>query len=210
MAKAAPGHCRGCGFLQPIGGLLGQAFGLCANEFGADGRVVALGYGCGAHSSVREIEGTGVPVTEIVIDENVLDALDLSSADELAVEVPEAVAELMADGSEVVVVAEPDVPSLNDDVEAWKLDADPVDTDLEVVGLAPVAEDDDEADDDGYLVDDEDDEDDDESEDEADDDGYLADDDEDEDDEDDADEVSPDQIALVLDDVDDIEPDETL
>ncbi len=202
MAKAAPGHCRGCGFLQPIGGLLGQAFGLCANEFGADGRVVALGYGCGAHSSVREIEGTGIPVTEIVIDENVLDDLDLRSADALAVEVPAVVAELMADGSEVVVVAEPDVPSLGDDVEAWTLDTDLVDpaVEREVVGLQAVADDD--ADDDGYLVDEDDDSDDDESEDEDDD---LAD-----DDEDDADEVSPDQIALVLDDVDDIEPDEIL
>jgi hypothetical protein len=214
MAKAAPGHCRGCGFLQPLGGLLGQAFGLCANEFGADGRVVALGYGCGAHSSVREIEGTGVPVTEIVIDENVLDALDLRSVDELAVEVPAVVAELMADGSEVVVVAEPDVPSLSDDVEAWTLDTDLAapDAELEVVGLQAVAEDDDE-DDDGYLVDDEDDDSDDEAEDEADDDGYLVDDDEDDDDDDDEDEddeVSPDQIALVLDDVDDIEPDEIL
>ena len=210
MAKAAPGHCRGCGFLQPIGGLLGQAFGLCANEFGADGRVVALGYGCGAHSSVRELEGTGIPVTEIVIDENVLDSLDLRSVDELTVVVPAVVAELMADGSEVVVVAEPDVPSLIDDVEPWRLDADLVDADaeLEVVGLQAVVEDDDEADDDGYLVDDEDDSDD-ESEDEADDDGYLAEDDDDED-EDEDDEVSPDQIALVLDDVDDIEPDEIL
>jgi hypothetical protein len=209
MAKAAPGRCRGCGFLQPIGGLLGQAFGLCANEFGADGRVVALGYGCGAHSSVRELEGTGIPVTEIVIDENLLDALDLSSADMLDVEVPAVIAELMADGSEVVVVGAPDVPTLADDVEAWTLAADVADPDAqdELIGLQAVAEDDDEADDDGYLVDD-DDEDDDEDEDDADDDGYLVDDD---DEDDDAEvEVSPDQIALVLDDIDDIEPDETL
>jgi hypothetical protein len=120
----------------------------------------------------------------------------------------------MADGSEVVVVAEPDVPSLSDDVEAWTLDTDLAapDAELEVVGLQAVAEDDDE-DDDGYLVDDEDDDSDDEAEDEADDDGYLVDDDEDDDDDDDEDEddeVSPDQIALVLDDVDDIEPDEIL
>ena len=74
-----------CGFLLPIGGLVGQAFGVCANAFGADGRVVALGYGCGAHSSVREIEGTGVPVTDIVVDEHVLDLLDLSSADDVVV-----------------------------------------------------------------------------------------------------------------------------
>ena len=80
MAKAAPGNCRSCGFLLPIGGLVGQAFGVCANSFGADGRVVALEYGCGAHSSVREIEGTGVPVTEMVIDEYDNDPLNLRDA----------------------------------------------------------------------------------------------------------------------------------
>lgn len=69
MAKAAPASCTSCGFLVPIGGLLGQAFGVCANPFGADGSVVSLEYGCGAHSSVREIEGTGIPVTEIVVDD---------------------------------------------------------------------------------------------------------------------------------------------
>ncbi|MBI1378085.1 MAG: DUF3027 domain-containing protein [Frankiales bacterium] len=77
MAKAAPGTCRTCGFLLPVGGAVGQAFGVCANSFGADGRVVSLEYGCGAHSSVREIEGTGVPVTEIVVDDEVLDRVDL-------------------------------------------------------------------------------------------------------------------------------------
>jgi hypothetical protein len=82
MAKAAPGSCGTCGFLLPVGGLVGQAFGVCANSFGADGRVVALGYGCGAHSSVREIEGTGVPVTEIAIDELGVDTLDLRSEQE--------------------------------------------------------------------------------------------------------------------------------
>jgi hypothetical protein len=69
MAKGAPASCTSCGFLMPIGGLLGQAFGVCANPFGADGSVVSLEYGCGAHSSVREIEGTGIPVTEIVVDD---------------------------------------------------------------------------------------------------------------------------------------------
>ncbi len=69
MAKAAPAHCGSCGFLMPIGGAVGQVFGVCANPFGADGQVVAFDYGCGAHSSVREIEGTGIPVTEVVVDE---------------------------------------------------------------------------------------------------------------------------------------------
>ena len=189
MAKAAPGQCRGCGFLLPIGGLIGQAFGLCANEFGADGRVVALGYGCGAHSSVREIEGTGVPVTDIAVDENVLDVLDLT--DDLAA-VPAAVVELMAEDSEVVVVAEPDVTAV--EAEVWVVDGEVLELvgPDEVVGLEP---DDDE---------DEDDEDVDEDDEDADED--------DEDDEDEDDEAigSSDQIALVLDDVEDIEPDETL
>ncbi|MGO4460442.1 DUF3027 domain-containing protein [Streptomyces sp. M-16] len=51
MAQAAPASCVSCGFLVAIGGSLGQAFGVCANEFGpADGRLVSLSYGCGGHS----------------------------------------------------------------------------------------------------------------------------------------------------------------
>ncbi|WP_371677366.1 DUF3027 domain-containing protein [Streptomyces sp. NBC_01276] len=51
MAQAAPASCVSCGFLVAIGGSLGQAFGICANEFGpADGRLVSLSYGCGGHS----------------------------------------------------------------------------------------------------------------------------------------------------------------
>lgn len=51
MAKQAPGHCGTCGFLVTLGGSLQAAFGVCANEFAvADGRVVSVEYGCGAHS----------------------------------------------------------------------------------------------------------------------------------------------------------------
>lgn len=53
MARHAALTCSSCGFLVTIGGPLGQAFGLCANAFGAaDGRVVAMDYGCGAHSEI--------------------------------------------------------------------------------------------------------------------------------------------------------------
>lgn len=53
MAQAAAMHCGTCGFLVTIGGPLGQGFGVCANEMSpADGRMVSLGYGCGAHSQV--------------------------------------------------------------------------------------------------------------------------------------------------------------
>ena len=51
MAKQAPGPCGTCGFLLSVGGSLRAAFGVCANEYSsADGRVVSVEYGCGAHS----------------------------------------------------------------------------------------------------------------------------------------------------------------
>lgn len=51
MARSAPASCATCGFLLPIGGPTGSAFGVCANGLSpADGRVVSLAYGCGAHS----------------------------------------------------------------------------------------------------------------------------------------------------------------
>lgn len=43
--------CGSCGFLVPLQGSLGQVFGVCANAWSPDdGKVVALGHGCGAHS----------------------------------------------------------------------------------------------------------------------------------------------------------------
>jgi hypothetical protein len=76
MAKAAPGHCTSCGFLIPVGGALGQQFGLCANEMSpADGRVVDLSYGCGAHSETPIIDGTSVMVSDGIPDDLVYDAL---------------------------------------------------------------------------------------------------------------------------------------
>ena len=78
MAKAAPGYCGSCGFLVPVGGALGQQFGLCANEMApADGRVVDLGYGCGAHSETPVVEGTGVMVSAAVVAEDQYELLSL-------------------------------------------------------------------------------------------------------------------------------------
>lgn len=55
MAQAAPAPCATCGFLMPLAGPLRQAFGVCANEYApADGHVVSLSYGCGAHSEAAE------------------------------------------------------------------------------------------------------------------------------------------------------------
>lgn len=80
MARSVDSMCATCGFLITIGGPLGQAFGVCAQEMSpADGRVVSLDYGCGAHSQISQ-SSTGpltpaiaVPVT----DELAFDALDL-------------------------------------------------------------------------------------------------------------------------------------
>lgn len=49
--------CGSCGFMVPLQGALGQVFGVCTNAWSPDdGKVVALGHGCGAHSE------TDVPV----------------------------------------------------------------------------------------------------------------------------------------------------
>ena len=51
MARQAPGPCGTCGFFLPLAGSLRHAFGACGNVYApADGRVVAVDYGCGAHS----------------------------------------------------------------------------------------------------------------------------------------------------------------
>ncbi|MET9495550.1 DUF3027 domain-containing protein [Streptomyces sp. NPDC006552] len=77
MAQAAPATCVSCGFLQPVGGSLGQAFGVCANEFSpADGRVVSLSYGCGGHSEAAVMPVAPRPAPP-VIDEMRVDAMPL-------------------------------------------------------------------------------------------------------------------------------------
>lgn len=51
VARQAPGRCGTCGFMVSVSGSLRAAFGVCANEYSsADGRVVSVEFGCGAHS----------------------------------------------------------------------------------------------------------------------------------------------------------------
>ncbi len=73
MALQALRKCRECGFLVPMAGALRQGFAVCTNEWSpADGRVVSLDYGCGAHSEtelVRAPETVGEPVVdELAVD----------------------------------------------------------------------------------------------------------------------------------------------
>ena len=77
MAQAAPATCVSCAFLIPVSGSLGQAFGICANEFGpADGHVVSLSYGCGGHSEAAVMPKTPKPVGP-VLDSMAVDAFPL-------------------------------------------------------------------------------------------------------------------------------------
>ena len=75
MARQAPLECGTCGFMLAMGGSLGQYFAVCANVMSpADGRVVALTYGCGAHS---EVEPESEPRATAAHDETGWDPLDL-------------------------------------------------------------------------------------------------------------------------------------
>jgi hypothetical protein len=100
MAISAPGACSSCGYLVTIGGPLGQAFGLCAQELSpADGQVVALDFGCGAHSEATAIEPEP---EEVRVD---LDLVDLRTYEPPIIEEP-VIEELVVEES---VVEEPDV-----------------------------------------------------------------------------------------------------
>jgi hypothetical protein len=53
-AQSSPLPCSTCGFFVPILGALGQAFGICANNWSQDdGKVVSYDHGCGSHSESR-------------------------------------------------------------------------------------------------------------------------------------------------------------
>lgn len=74
MARGAPNACGTCGFYLPVGGSLRAAFGVCGNEIApADGRVVHVEYGCGAHSEAEVDTSPAVPVAELVYDDAGLD-----------------------------------------------------------------------------------------------------------------------------------------
>lgn len=72
MARAAPGSCGTCGFFLSLAGSMRGAFGVCGNEYApADGAVVAVGFGCGAHSDVVVEASSPVAVAELVYDDGV-------------------------------------------------------------------------------------------------------------------------------------------
>lgn len=76
MAKAAPSTCGLCGFYLPLAGALRESFGVCGNAMGADGHVVHIEYGCGAHSDVVAPSGNGSPRYE-AFDDHAVDFVEI-------------------------------------------------------------------------------------------------------------------------------------
>ncbi|UFU07270.1 DUF3027 domain-containing protein [Ruania halotolerans] len=80
-ARAADQPCAACGFVIPLGGSLGQLFGVCANEWSPDdGKVVSLDHGCGAHSETDvPPQGHEWTQSELVVDEQGVDVLTVDA-----------------------------------------------------------------------------------------------------------------------------------
>jgi hypothetical protein len=79
MARSAPAVCGTCAFFLPLAGSLRAGFGVCGNEYApADGSVVSVEFGCGAHSDVVVEQGSPVHVAELVYD----DGVDMESVPE--------------------------------------------------------------------------------------------------------------------------------
>ncbi|MDN5898878.1 MAG: DUF3027 domain-containing protein [Brachybacterium sp.] len=65
-------NCTSCGFFTQLSGSLRHEFGVCTNEWSpADGRVVHLNYGCGAHSETgQQGEDHEIPRSNgVIVDE---------------------------------------------------------------------------------------------------------------------------------------------
>lgn len=59
FARRAERACASCAFWLPLQRRRVTEVGVCANEYAADGRVVAADYGCGAHSETPRDDGEG-------------------------------------------------------------------------------------------------------------------------------------------------------
>ncbi|MHA2788419.1 DUF3027 domain-containing protein [Corynebacterium sp. S7] len=69
FAEKAAMRCQTCAFYVPAGQPIGDLFGICTNEYSADGHVVAASYGCGAHSDTHIEEEGAEPIDGLFDDE---------------------------------------------------------------------------------------------------------------------------------------------
>jgi hypothetical protein len=131
MARSTKRVCRDCGFYLPLSGELGTMFGVCGNELSADGQVVDIGYGCGAHSDTPAPAGTGSPAYE-PYDDGVLEILERDADAEIVTVEP---AEAPAEAAEAAVEpAEAPAEAAEAVAEPAEAPAEPA----EVVAEAPV------------------------------------------------------------------------
>lgn len=131
MARSAPAHCGTCGFYLPMAGSLRAAFGVCGNELApADGHVVHVEYGCGAHSEV-EVEATAaVPIADLVYDDSVMEMEPVipRPAPEPQVEsapVPEAAVAAPVAEAQAAPEAEAEAPAAEAEVQAGEAEVQP-------------------------------------------------------------------------------------
>ncbi|WP_410665644.1 DUF3027 domain-containing protein [Amycolatopsis sp. lyj-84] len=118
MARSAPDVCGSCGFFVSLAGSLSAAFGACTNDISpADGHVVDVAYGCGAHSEIEVEVTSSVPVAELVYDDSLVDfepAPEAPAEPEPAEAEPEPVAAEVAEAevaeAEATVVDESEAP----------------------------------------------------------------------------------------------------
>lgn len=59
FAEKAALSCTTCAFYLPLDPEVSDSFGVCANEYSADGHVVNASFGCGAHSDTPPMETLG-------------------------------------------------------------------------------------------------------------------------------------------------------
>lgn len=113
MAKHASLDCGTCGFMLPMDGPMGQLFAVCANEMSpADGRVVMLTYGCGAHSEVLVVPPAGpVGLVGDLVDVRGDADDDADAADDQVVDADAAVELAVEELAVEELVVEDDQPS---------------------------------------------------------------------------------------------------
>jgi len=141
MARSAPGHCGTCGFYLPLAGSLRAAFGTCGNEISpADGHVVHIEYGCGAHSEAEVEQISPVLVADLIYDDALLDVEPLTVADEIPTDSPADSAAIAAEQPAESVAT--DTAVVESPAEPAPVESATVDTaSVEPVASEPVAAD---------------------------------------------------------------------
>ncbi|MGW4520349.1 DUF3027 domain-containing protein [Amycolatopsis sp. NPDC004378] len=131
MARSAPDVCGTCGFFVPLAGSLRGVFGVCSNDISpADGHVVDVEYGCGAHSEVEVEVTSSVPVAELVYDDSLLDF-------EPVAEGAEATEGTEAESAQAEAAPEPEVAEAEAAPEPEVAEAEPAEAEAVEAEAAP-------------------------------------------------------------------------